>query len=254
MVNVRLPKPLHGWREFGGEVGVIVLGVLIALAAAQVVDALRWRQDVAQANQALAIELGDAVGQAHVRVWQSPCVEARLDALARIVDKAETDGRLPPIGRLPTPRYFTWARGVWDSILSSQIASHYDRHRLDGVSGIYQYISNLNAEQLRELDVWNDLFTLVGPGHSFDHADAAAARKSISQARFLGRLIGRQSVRLVQSLKLFGVRFDSPTAQSYFTPEDERAGRCLALDQGKVGHYGEAAMSGAIEDAIAHPF
>ena len=34
-MRVKLPKPLHGWREFAGEVGVVVLGVLIALAAQQ---------------------------------------------------------------------------------------------------------------------------------------------------------------------------------------------------------------------------
>ena len=28
-------KPLHGWRTFWGEVGIIVLGVLIALGAQQ---------------------------------------------------------------------------------------------------------------------------------------------------------------------------------------------------------------------------
>jgi hypothetical protein len=26
-----LPKPLHGWRQFAGEVGIIVIGVLIGL-------------------------------------------------------------------------------------------------------------------------------------------------------------------------------------------------------------------------------
>ena len=34
-MHFRLPKPLHGWREFVGEVAIIVLGVLIALAAEQ---------------------------------------------------------------------------------------------------------------------------------------------------------------------------------------------------------------------------
>ena len=37
-MHVHLPKPLHGWRAFVGEVGIIVLGVLIALAAEQLVQ------------------------------------------------------------------------------------------------------------------------------------------------------------------------------------------------------------------------
>jgi hypothetical protein len=32
-MHFRLPKPLHGWREFVGEVGIIVIGVRIALGA-----------------------------------------------------------------------------------------------------------------------------------------------------------------------------------------------------------------------------
>jgi hypothetical protein len=34
-MHVHLPKPLHGWRAFAGEVGIIVLGVLIALEPLQ---------------------------------------------------------------------------------------------------------------------------------------------------------------------------------------------------------------------------
>ena len=37
-MHFHLPKPLHGWREFVGEVGIIVIGVLIALGAQQVVE------------------------------------------------------------------------------------------------------------------------------------------------------------------------------------------------------------------------
>ena len=37
-MHFHLPKPLHGWRAFAGEVGIIVLGVLIALGADQAVE------------------------------------------------------------------------------------------------------------------------------------------------------------------------------------------------------------------------
>jgi len=41
-MHFHLPKPLHGWREFAGEVGIIVLGVLIALGLGQVAQA--WNE------------------------------------------------------------------------------------------------------------------------------------------------------------------------------------------------------------------
>ena len=45
---VHLPKPLHGWREFAGEVGIIVLGVLIALGAEQLIQTIHSQREVAQ--------------------------------------------------------------------------------------------------------------------------------------------------------------------------------------------------------------
>ena len=32
-MRFHLPKPLHGWRQLAGEIGIIVVGVLIALAS-----------------------------------------------------------------------------------------------------------------------------------------------------------------------------------------------------------------------------
>ena len=42
-MRIQLPKPMHGWRAFVGEVGVIVLGVLLALGAQQAVEEMRIR-------------------------------------------------------------------------------------------------------------------------------------------------------------------------------------------------------------------
>jgi hypothetical protein len=33
---------MHGWREFAGEVGIIVIGVLVALGFEQAVESLNW--------------------------------------------------------------------------------------------------------------------------------------------------------------------------------------------------------------------
>jgi len=48
-MQFHVPKPLHGWREFAGEVGIIVLGVLIALGFGQLAQAFH---DRASANEA----------------------------------------------------------------------------------------------------------------------------------------------------------------------------------------------------------
>jgi hypothetical protein len=47
-MKLRIPEPLHGWREFAGEVGIIVLGVLIALGAQQLVE---WANHLSQVGE-----------------------------------------------------------------------------------------------------------------------------------------------------------------------------------------------------------
>lgn len=56
-MRFRLPKPLHGWRAFAGEVGIIVLGVLIALGAQEVAQNIQQRSDARDADRAIRGEL-----------------------------------------------------------------------------------------------------------------------------------------------------------------------------------------------------
>lgn len=58
-MHFHVPKPLHGWREFSGEVGVIVIGVLIALGAEQLVERFHRREQLRDAEGAMVSELRD---------------------------------------------------------------------------------------------------------------------------------------------------------------------------------------------------
>ena len=62
-MRFQLPNPRHGWREFAGEVGIIVLGVLIALGAQQLVESWQWRQEVRTERGSLIQEVRDSIGK-----------------------------------------------------------------------------------------------------------------------------------------------------------------------------------------------
>ena len=55
-MHFHLPKPLHGWREFVGEVGIIVIGV-DCVGAEQVVETLHWNHVAAGARESVSGEL-----------------------------------------------------------------------------------------------------------------------------------------------------------------------------------------------------
>ena len=71
-------KPLHGWREFLGEVGIIVIGVLVALTAEQLVEWVHWRNAVADARRALDREVAYNLGAVEKRQQEAACIDRRL--------------------------------------------------------------------------------------------------------------------------------------------------------------------------------
>ena len=113
-------KPLHGWREFSGEVGIIVLGVLIALGAQQVAEELRERADRAQLVAGLRAELGDDRSRwEHIRA-SDQCTVLRLGAIEKWVATAPASARLDKAYRL-----FLWNMhsSAWDLTKTSPVTA-----------------------------------------------------------------------------------------------------------------------------------
>ena len=94
-MHLHLPKPLHGWREFVGEVGIIVLGVLIALGAEQVVERIHERSRIDQLRSALRAELADSRARWEDMRAGDECELKRLDALEQWLAAAPVGSRLP---------------------------------------------------------------------------------------------------------------------------------------------------------------
>jgi hypothetical protein len=121
-MHFHLPKPLHGWREFAGEVGVIVLGVLIALTAEQVAESIRERHDVNELRAALRGELADDRARWEDIRAQDHCIEQRLDALERWAASA------PPGAKLRNSVYplmlWNMHSSAWDIAKTSPAATH----------------------------------------------------------------------------------------------------------------------------------
>ena len=117
-MDIHLPKPMHGWREFVGEVGIIVLGVLIALGAEQVVETLHWRREVSAERTSLNHEARDMLGAIQTRQAQQACVDRRLAEISDIFRRHQRGGPFhvaAPVGR---PSWASATRGTWQIALA----------------------------------------------------------------------------------------------------------------------------------------
>lgn len=155
-------KPIHGWRAFAGEVGIIVIGVLIALAAQQAVETWRWQQDVERTQKDLDDEILYNVASGAERIAIDRCLKQRLQLLGAAV--ARTRGQwtpLPPVApslmkpvlplvyRAPNRIYTT---DVWEQAKANGVVSHMAPADVQSYSAAYSQVANLrhhNAEEHR---------------------------------------------------------------------------------------------------------
>jgi hypothetical protein len=114
-MRFKLPKPLHGWREFVGEVGIIVLGVLIALGAQQVVETIQTQQRIKETRAALDAELSRNLAAFEWRVSQRGCLRPRVDELNRWATAMAAGQPVAFKQEITPPRYFTINKTVWQA-------------------------------------------------------------------------------------------------------------------------------------------
>ena len=183
------PKPVHSWREFLTEIGVVVIGVSIALAAEQTVEWLHWRNQVAEARDVIATEFSRSVVNSIARLRTRDCAEKRLDELASILDLAAAKGSLPPVGEFGSPPRRLWASGVWNGVVASQTATHFPGQELAVLATAYQLVDRANEYSVDEGYAWARLSTMVGPGRRLDAASEADLRRAISLARYQNRML-----------------------------------------------------------------
>ena len=245
-MEIHLPKPLHGWREFAGEVGIIVLGVLIALGAEQIVEAFHWRGEVNEARKAMAVELSDSIGQSYERERLSPCIERRLNAISAILSRASQTGRLPPVGMVGRPLYRTWVSSAWQTTIAGQTASHFSRHELNQLGYIYDYVERASRGSDQEMLAWTDLQSISGPGRPISSDEVAQFIRDVERARAWDAYVGADSAYLRQLTKQTPLPYDRQTIkESSWSPSSPRY--CDPIGTDIPPDYGRSSFEGTAQ-------
>jgi hypothetical protein len=173
-MRLSLPKPSHGWREVVGEVGIIVVGVLIALGAEQVVEAIHWRSVLATERASLLQEGRDSLEAVAARARQQGCVDRRLSDIRELLERHHRGLGVDIVAPLGQPTRFSATRGTWQIALAGQALAHmphgeklrfsdafgwfdvWDRI-LQQESAIWLRIAPLNTPTLLSEENWSDL-------------------------------------------------------------------------------------------------
>jgi hypothetical protein len=160
-MDIHKPKgAIRGWRELAKEIGIIVVGVLIALGAEQAVEALHWQHRVGEAEKAMAAELKQNMADGYYRLAVEPCLSAKLETVRQALAASHDTGApvpiLPPIRAPLRP----WQSDEWDSARALQITDHMPTERLTAWSQSYFFATAERGTQTEEQRALIDLNTL----------------------------------------------------------------------------------------------
>jgi hypothetical protein len=159
-MHVHLPKPLHGWRAFTGEVGIIVLGVLIALAVQEAAEALHERSEADAARESIKNELATYMGRLQSRRAVRNCAAKRLSEIQVLLDRAEANGSIETPQWVGRPQIWTLLTVRWDAEAHSGRAALLPARELADYGTMYDWMKNAYDSMLIEQADWARLRTL----------------------------------------------------------------------------------------------
>ena len=238
---MKLPTPIHGWRVLAGEMGVIAVGVLIALGAQQLVERREWNQRAASAEDAIKDELGNAAIMGHERRIIQPCLRGKIRELAdklilnegkwsaspMKVASAQYVPVIPPAYRAPTRAFLTDA---WNSAMADGTVNHLKADRVQEYSALYNQVAHLRQLQEEEQKAGASLTPLSFDGQLDDRsrAEMIARLAEVDRINSLMALISGQIIDALRDLKFGYDKADvARDAKEIVTAQRVARGTCV---------------------------
>jgi hypothetical protein len=160
-MHFHLPKPPpRGWNEVAWDLAIVVLGVLIALGAQQMVDAWQWRQKVGVVRQSIMAELGNDRARWEENLTAVRCALQEIDRLDAWA--AAPPGAPPPdIKMIAGGRVFSTHSANWALATNSLTMDHFPMREQLAFASLYDGIEHRQASIDAVTEDFDRIQTLV---------------------------------------------------------------------------------------------
>ena len=209
-MQFHIPRPLHGWRQFFGEIGVIVIGVLIAIAFGQVVETLNWRAQVREARSALADDMDQSNRVFAYRVAAHDCIARHLSRLDEIIEQSAKHQAAREVGEVFPDIGNALFKSAWETSRAAQVLAHFDRKTLGLYGSYYLQLDNVQIFIGHEAEDWGVLRVLRGDPNRLGGSDIASLRVALMHASFENDIIASISQDELETSKALGVDTPQP--------------------------------------------
>lgn len=179
-MDVHKPKPVHSWRDFLVEIGIIVIGVTIALAGEQIVETIHWRNVVSAQRDILKSVVEANLGSVKARAVQQACVDARLAELKTVFERHAAGQPLQMKGPVGRPQNNSVGNEIWDLAVRSEALNHMPLEERAVFAGAFSNYANLLALRDDADRSWIDLAALDTP-ELLEEGDWVLLRRAYAQ-------------------------------------------------------------------------
>ena len=163
-MDIHKPKPIHSFREFLSELGVVVLGIVIALSGEQLIEHLHDRHKAAEARKSIRDEIAMNVTVLESRSASQGCIDRRIDDIARLLEAADGPNYVNPswLGR---PQIWEMLHARWQVVSQSGRAPLLAPEEQARYGFVYAIFTDVAADEDREQIAWARLRAAVGLAH-----------------------------------------------------------------------------------------
>jgi hypothetical protein len=232
-MEVHHPKgPVHGLRDLAKEVGIIVIGVLIALGAEQAVEAIHSAHQLDVERHALKIELTSNALFFAERLATEDCEKARLKAIdAALAAPGDQWKAAPitstwPVAVIYSTPWREFPSDAWRNGMASGALSHMPPEEMQAFSNIYSNVADMHQLNLDErraifqiLDLNQDL-TLTPMSRD-------RYRKAVDDLKFYHAAASQFASETLSSLKAIGITPNPSDLKETVAEARKVAGACL---------------------------
>jgi hypothetical protein len=214
-------KPPHGWDAVAWELVIVTAGVLLALAAQQVVETANHRGEARDAERDIRGELEQNMAKLRSRWAIRACVEKRVAELQELIGSSGArGGAIETPNWVGRPQFWTMQMGRWQATSQAGRAALLRPDDLALYSSMYSYMGNVTAAMIKEQDDWARL-------RSLEHLDRLSPEmafqllSTLQEARYINWRMGVWTIQLgtlSDRLHLKTVRNDIPASRSACVP------------------------------------
>ncbi|MDQ3038253.1 MAG: hypothetical protein M3R16_00390 [Pseudomonadota bacterium] len=200
-----IPKPMHGWRSFVGEVGIIVLGVLIALGAQQFASNREQRLRAELSLAAVREELAIDMGVYDERTLQEPCITRRMEEMTRVLSDARRTRHLPIINEIGKSIARPTLRTAWQEASQSGDIHQWPTADRIAIATIYSQQQPSDALTLQETGLWLRLQATEMMGGPVSDSDLSLLSDILGQVRYYNWNNAIDAQQLVENISALGI-------------------------------------------------